>query len=262
MKDIIFGIYSIFRESFAGNLIFPLYFLSLVYLFFVRPESRRTIIGPSVLLMLVIFEPHLYQHVYLKVFRYAYWRAFWLIPAVPVIAIAAVCLLTNLPKKWMKAAACAALAGIICVGGTDAYSDYMHDHFTRAVNAYKIPQAVVDVDNALLDMDSHPYVVMHPDLYCYSRVYSSNIRQLYGRDANDFISHNIDDDAKGVFEQMSSGNPDYAYVAGIMKSRGCKYLVIRQDERPADGILDGFGFSFRQEAGGYLIYSLQDSGGV
>lgn len=256
MKDIIFGIFSILKESMAGNLIFPMYLVSLVYLFFAKPEKRRIIIGPSVLLMLVIFAPHLYQYVYLKVFKYAYWRAFWLIPAVPVIACAVVSLLTDLPKKWMKAAASAALAVIICIGGTNAYSAYMTDHFTRAANAYKIPQAVVDVDNALLAMDSRPYVVMHPDLFCYSRVYSSNIMQMYGRDAYSFISHNIDDEAKSVFDQMSSGNPDYAYVADIMRKRGYSYLVIRQDEEPADGVMEACGFSFRQAADGYLIYAL------
>ena len=262
MKDIILEIYSVFRQSYAGNLIFPLYAAGLVYLFFAEPETRRTVIGPSILLMLVIFEPHLYEHVYQKVFRYAYWRAFWLIPAVPVIACAAVSLLTELPKKWMKAAAGAALAVVICIGGTNAYSSYMVDHFTRADNAYKIPQAVVDVDNALLSMDSRPYVVMHPDLFCYSRVYSSDIMQMYGRDAYSYISDNIDEEYKSVFDQLIGGNPDYAYVADVMKRRGFTYLVIRQDEKPADGVLESCGFTFRQKEDGYLIYSLQNSGNV
>ncbi|MEE8886446.1 MAG: hypothetical protein SOI56_07785 [Eubacteriales bacterium] len=256
MSELIHAIWEEIRTAYAGNLLLPLYLASLVYLFFADRDKRKILIGPSVILMLVIYNPWLYGKINEKFLSGTYWRAFWLIPVIPVIACAAVHLLTTLPKKWMKGLAAVSLAVIIIGGGTCVYLE-TNQEFTRTTNIYKIPQEAVDVCDVLLQKDSEPYVVMDSRLFCYTRQYSADIHQMYGRDALGFIDY-IQPEEKSVYDQLSSESPDFCYVAEVMREKGYSWLV-RYAEDPVGDVTPGSaGFELTDTVDGYNIYRLAD----
>lgn len=246
-------IWTAVRESYAGNLIFPIYLASLVYLAVTDRENRKKIVGPSVILMLLLFNPVLYDRLYIKTLSYAYWRSLWLIPAVPVIACAVIRLFGHLPARWMKAVAAVDLAVLIVVGGTFVYSGSGRS-VVRADNVYKLPQDAVDVSRELLRLSDEPHVVMDEGLFCYTRQYSSRIIQMYGRDAWGYMD-SMRDDYRAVYDELRRSTPDYGLVAGTMRDNGFTYLV-QNKEKEDQASVENAGFRFVSEVDGYHIWEL------
>ena len=91
------------RESFAGNGFLVLWVVSLLYLFFAEKGKRKILVYPAILLGVLIFNPILYRYVWDKLFGYAYWRAFWMVPVLPVIAAAVVSLVGKMRGRIPKA---------------------------------------------------------------------------------------------------------------------------------------------------------------
>lgn len=254
MSELINAIWQETKTAYAGNLLLPLYLASLVYLFFADRDKRKILIGPSVLLMVVIFNPWLYEKINTKFLNGTYWRAFWIIPVIPVIACAAVHLLTSLPKKWMKTLAALSIAVIVIGGGTCVYMEPGQE-FTRATNIYKLPQEAVDVCNALLQQESEPHVVMDERLFYYTRQYSADIYQMYGRDAAGFIDQ-IQQDEKSVYDQMTSDSPDFNYIAQVMRKKGYNWLVRYSGDQVGEITPESAGFELVDTVDGYNIYRL------
>ena len=253
MKETMTLIWTTVRESYAGNLIFPLYLASLVYLAVTDRKNSKKIVGPSVILMLILFNPVLYDRVFIKTLSSAYWRSLWLIPAVPVVACAVIRLFGHLPARWMKAVAAADLAVLIVFGGTFVYTGSGRE-VTKAENLYKLPQDAVDVSRELLRLSDEPHVVMDRELFCYTRQYSSRIIQMYGRDAWGYMD-DIRDDCKAVYDELQKQAPDYGFVAGSMRDQGFTYLV-QSKEGEDQAAVEQAGFRLVSEIDGFSIWEL------
>lgn len=250
------------RESFAGNRYLILWIISLVYLFFAEKEKRKILVYPSILLGVLIFNPVLYRYVWHKLFDYAYWRAFWMVPVLPVIAAAAVSLAGKMRRKSAKAAVIAAVLAVSALTGTYIYKD----RFVRAQNRYKLPQAVVDVADALLALDSEPRAAVDASLFCYIRQYSSDIHLAYGRDAWGYIDA-IGNGHYSVYQQMVQPQPDLGYVRSCLLEWKYDYLVMLPSQAPGyrqedaesyDGAfytdaMSSAGFKYLETVNGYLI---------
>ena len=134
------------RESFAGNWFLLLWIVALIYLFFAEKEKRKLLVYPSILLGVLIFNPLLYRYCWRKLFDYAYWRAFWMVPVLPVIAAATVSLACRVRKNFMKAAVIVLAFAVSAATGTFIYKD----RFVRAQNLYKLPQVTINNKKVLL----------------------------------------------------------------------------------------------------------------
>ncbi len=250
------------RESFAGNGFLVLWVVSLLYLFFAEKEKRKILVYPAILLGVLIFNPILYRYVWDKLFGYAYWRAFWMVPVLPVIAAAVVSLVGKMRGRIPKAAVIAAVLVISALTGTFIYKD----RFVRAQNRYKLPQASVDVADALLALDKEPRATVDGSLFCYIRQYSPDIHLMYGRDAWGYIDI-IGQGTYSVYQQMILPQPDLDYVRSCMLEWNYDYLVMLPSQAPgyrqedAEGYdssfysaaLKGAGFEYLETVDGYLL---------
>jgi len=262
MRDAAIQVFDTVRESFAGNFFLIFWVLSLVYLFFADKEKRRILVYPSILAGVLIINPVLYRYVWSKVFDYAYWRAFWMLPILPVIATAIVTLMGKCRKGSLKILTVIGCVALCALTGTFIYKD----RFVFRQNYYKIPTASVDVANALLALDREPRAVVDHSLFCYIRQYSPDIHLLYGRDAWGFIDV-IGDRPYGVYQQMKEPQPDLHYVHDQMKDLGYEYLVLLPSQIPqykpenAKGYKASFymdslkkaGFQYLENVDGYII---------
>ncbi|MGI6057036.1 MAG: hypothetical protein ACOYBD_08670 [Bilifractor sp.] len=250
------------RESFAGNWFLLLWIISLIYLFFAEKEKRRIFVYPSILLGVLIFNPILYRYVWDKLFDYAYWRAFWMVPVLPAIAAAAVSLAGRMRRKSVKAGVIAAVLALSAVTGTFIYKD----RFVRAQNRCKLPQASIDVADALLALDSEPRATVDASLFCYIRQYSPDIHLMYGRDAWGYIDI-IGNGSYSVYQQMILPQPDLSYVRSCMLDWKYDYLVMLPSQAPGyrqedaesydssfySDALGSAGFEYLENVDGYLI---------
>lgn len=250
------------RESFAGNWFLLLWIVALIYLFFAEKEKRKLLVYPSILLGVLIFNPFLYRYYWRKLFDYAYWRAFWMVPILPVIAAATVSLACRMRKNFMKAAVIVLALAVSAATGTFIYKD----RFVRAQNRYKLPQASVDVADALLALDREPRAAVDSSLFCYIRQYSPDVHLMYGRNAWGYIDY-IGGDQYSVYQQMTQPQPDLNFVRGSMLNMDYDYLVMLPSQAPGyqqedaesydasfyTDAMRSVGFEYIDTVDGYLI---------
>ncbi|MGN0361338.1 MAG: hypothetical protein ACI4ET_00705 [Bilifractor sp.] len=262
MKDAMIQVFDMVRNSFAGNWFLIFWVLSLIYLFFAEKEKRRILVYPSIFVGILIINPILYRYVWHKVFDNAYWRAFWMLPILPVIAVAIVSLVGKCRKGSLKILIIAGSVALCVFTGTFVYKDRL----VFRQNFFKIPGTAIDVSNALLALDREPRAAVDSSLFCYIRQYSPDIHLLYGRDAWGYIDV-IDEKPYGVYQQMTQHRPDLHYVHDRMKDLGYDYLVMLPAQipqyRPEDAeeydasfyrdALKKSGFQYLEMVDGYII---------
>ncbi len=245
-------------DTFANNRFLILYVISLLYLFFFEKEKRRILVYPSLLLSFLILNPLLYQTVYSKMLDTSYWRMFWLLPIVPVIAAAVVCLTSRIKHKTLKTTLALLLCLVIAGNG---YYIYHHPltSFEEATNPYKIPQETIDIIDYLHTIEPTPAVVMPPDLYLYAKQYTADIHLMYGRDAEGYITA-IYNEHQAVYYMLNGMmETDLQYVVDIMHGSHnlyYHYLIISEDSFITEDMILSAGFFKVNSIDGYGIYYL------
>ena len=84
-------------DCFYGNGRYLALLLAAVAGLFILSKKDRKLIYPILILILVIANPVLYRYVFNKL---VFWRLFWMIPEVLIIALAATRMIMTLEKKW------------------------------------------------------------------------------------------------------------------------------------------------------------------
>lgn len=173
--------------SYGGNSkLLLVYFVCLIYLCFTGKEVRVKVVYPSVLLLLVLFNPWLFVHVFDRMLGGSFWRAFWMLPIATVIGIAVVKLI--LLKRYFvyRISLTIFLLILITHCGANIYTE--RSQFEKADNMYKLPKLTLEVVDAVLELDDKPKCIFPAGMYCYTRQYKSEVKQLYGRDRDNFIA--------------------------------------------------------------------------
>ena len=141
---------ALFREYMGTGLIGIWYVLCLVWLWInekCRPRRILFLYLPLALLFLY-FNPLFAGVVYGVVGSEIYYRILWLLPITIVIAYTCVCIYGQMAQKKKTGAELFALcaAGLIGISGSYVYSSPL---FSRAENIYHVPDAVVEICDAI-----------------------------------------------------------------------------------------------------------------
>ena len=247
-----------YGSVFGNNHMFLIFLACLIILFITDREKRKTFLLPSLFLVILILNPVCYVFIWKKFLKYAYWRTFWMIPVIPVIAYTIVHLMMRAKEKAAGAAAVVLFLLLIVQGASDVYTGN-ETGFTDAPNTYKLPQEVIAVADALLELDDEPYAIVDPNLNVYMREYTSKIHMLYGRDAYGYIAK-MDRRRRKVVKLLSEEKPDLKRLHKYMKHQGYPYYVRWNDRDTEVGLVDFYdaGFTVASEIGNYTIYFLDD----
>ena len=138
-----------FHNGFNGNAYFLLYLICLVYLFITDKDKRFKLVVPSFLLTFFIINPVCYRYLWSKTIGYSYWRLFWTIPIIPVVALTFTSIISNGKTKWQRYGLVLILSFLALRSGCYLYK-YPDTGFVKANNAYKLPQPAVDVADELI----------------------------------------------------------------------------------------------------------------
>ena len=220
---------------------------SYVYLFVHCPELRKRFLLPMAVVMFLVLNPILYKYVYSRII---YWRLFWMFPTGILIALAVVKLVKNSDGKWVKLVVLLAMCGLIVVKGTNIYEKIA---FTKIQNEQKLPADVKEICDIMLELEENPKCIMPQTLFSDVRQYSGEIRQLYGRDVQDYIIPNWEIE-RYVFGLMESENPDYKWILRYAAQEGYSFVVAYKNRSIEVEILSESGYVELKCSGNYCIY--------
>lgn len=230
------------------NIIIFIFLVSIIYITVMSKHKRKSLIYPTLILIVLVINPILYKYLWVKLVNVTYWRMLWLLPIIPVTAYAITLLIRKIKNIFFKSGILLLLVVSVVLGGNYMYKT--DSGFIKSTNQYKIPQEAIDVTDKLLEIEDHPKVVVPESLFCYIRQYSSDIKLFYGRDIRGYID-DTQDEATYTFYSLMSDNPNYQTISRYVRENGYTYFV--SDNR-RDEMLTSYGFEKIDEVDGYIIY--------
>ena len=215
-------------------------------------RDRRLMFWPTVIVLLFFFNPFFYRFVGSRFLSGVYWRLMWMAPVGIITAYAAVRAVCRPNSCFLRAAAGALV--IICVIVTGERM-YQQKTFQKAENIYKLPQAALDVSDAIAaaGVNWKARSVVPNELLCYVRQYRCDIGLFYGRNAGGFIS-DIGEDEKRVYEEMCKEEPDIETVTQLCRKNEVIFICFNRNTHRIPDELDGYGYEHYRDVGDYRIF--------
>jgi hypothetical protein len=239
--------------AYVGNSsIIWLFVISAVYILIADKDKRKSIIYPTLILMIFIINPLTYMYVWKKLLGSTYWRTFWMIPVVVIIAYAFVKIVMALKNVFVRALVSVAFIAVVVCCGVNIYKRNVN--FEKAENAYKLSEEVLEVCDVLLEENEEPKVVMTKELYSYARQYSTNIQLMYGRNAEGFISSYIPVERDTVKWLNTLDTIDLKDIYILSKTEGYNFWVVSKQKKISNEDLNLYGYVLIGETKNYKIY--------
>lgn len=240
--------------SYMGNgIIIGWYVVSLVYLFLKEKDSAKRIMFlyfPAVLL-LFYFNPLFVRLVYGFIGEEIYYRLLWLLPMSVTIAYVIVCIYTSLCGKKQLSFLAVCMVGILLSGKCI----YTNPHFSVAENRYHVPQAVVEICDAIRVEGREVTAAFPVELVQYVRQYDATICMPYGREV--LVSqwgtgHPLLD----LLSQREISAEEFAYLSKDTENGcvwPCNYIIVPQGT-VVKGDLEEYGIVLYDTIAGYDVY--------
>ena len=227
-----------------------LFLIACVFLFLKRKSFRYSIFYPTCGIVLCLMIPYLYQRIYKTAH---YWRFFWMIPLIMIIALAFTEAVSLLKLRILQIFAVFALLVVIASFGNNIF---VEASYTDIQNVYKISDDTVKVCEYILSLDQDPLCVFPESIYCETRQYSPKIHQLYGRNAVGY-GLPMTTELERLFAEMRSPEPDYDTLFHIASDHGCEFVVMENsEEHPSEAMQ--YYYQFKESISGYDIYQVSD----
>lgn len=239
--------FSVWQNISGSGMLVALYIVALLYLFFHEKETYKRIllIYLPFFLIAILLLPVTYRIVSTVIDEELYYRFFWMLPMTLVIAYTAVELYHSYRGKYKKIVALC-LALVIIVSG-----DFLYDNwrYSKAENAYHIPQKVVDICD-LIHTDGREVMAVFPmELMQYVRQYDGTICMPYGRNLLVeewemwhplyFMLEVYETDAKAIFSEA--------------KNYECSYIVA-EEGKLSEAFAGESGYVLVESMHGYDIF--------
>ncbi len=218
-------IFNVIKNYMGTGIVTAVFLLCLSYLaFFEKDRVKRCVFVYMPLVVIIVFLCPLTYLFYSKISEaVTYYRLIWLIPVTPVIAYASASIVSGL-KGIRRNVFIAAIACFIALSGKLMYTD---TYMVRAQNIYHMPQAVVDICDALHVEGREVRVVLPEELMQFARQYDPCICLAYGREYNMGMYVKADD----LRDAMLSENRDPELIGNLGTSREVHYIVVRSSEK-------------------------------
>ncbi len=200
-----------------------------------------------------------------------YWRMFWLLPIIPVLAIAmvefvplvvsAAVRIFSADGKKKKALSFVAVilvfaiyAGLLCGGGRFVYRD---GNVTWAKNPEKLPDEVIDIIEAVnADYESAPMgekrVAAVGTIVPFIRQYDATVLLTYGRST---IQKEDKSGKKGeLYEALTNDtSPDYDRIDRLLQKTETTYLIIANNMHVRASEMNARGYETVYDNGAYTL---------
>lgn len=245
-------------EKFIGNGVYMAILLFVIYyLLHTKKGNQAFCVWVPVTVLLVFFNPITILLIYRQFMWGTYWRILWLIPIVPVLAYVCVELISKQRRIFEKLLVFLVIGCIIISGGRPMYSK---ERFSPRQNFFKIPTAAIDIAQHIILYAGvwYPTVIVPNELYCYIRQFSSEIRLLYGRDAEGYMG-GVTEEIEEVYLEMSKEEPDCELIGKRAQQYGVNIVIFNSKfhRLPEADEMKKYGLYYGGPVGDYIFYVLQ-----
>lgn len=235
----------------GSTLYFSLFLLALLYLLFTEKEKNKRIlmIYLSVAVIAIFIFPltaHIVMHYIMD--TEIYYRQLWLVPYAVTVCYAVVKMMIRAKNKLAKIIIAFAAILVMMVTGTNVFKN---GNYTKAENAYHIPQEVIHVCDFILDDDIEytPTAAFPLRLVEYTRQYTAQIPTVYGREA--IIDRwNLPNELLALIE---SAVLDAKQLATVGREQGAECIVV-DASKSMNGEMEDYNFYLVGSVDGYDIY--------
>lgn len=239
-----------FFKYYMGTGLIVIWYLAATIYLLVR-EKRKPVrilfVYVPLILLLIFFNPLITLVIYHYVDTEIYYRILWLLPMTVVIAFAIVEIYGRLKGKQRTFFAITA-ALLVMVSGSFVYRDPL---FSKAENAYHVPQSVVDICDAIEVEGREVMAVFPSELIQYVRQYSPVVCMPYGREITverwNYTTENA------LFDAMEAEVIDAEQLSGLAREAACAYIILPED-KGTDGDLKDYDYETFGQVEGYVIY--------
>ncbi len=245
MKAYILDIIHMNNDYTGNGMYMALYFITLLFVgFYIREKKiKDAVLLPSLLMLLGVymgipFVHHFIFSVYDDEIRA---RFFWILMAPAVAALGFTLFVKHLDTQTKRVFAVLAMLPVIFFSGIFKLSDSMYQ---PAENFYRLPQAILDISDAVLAENEDPKLIVPYEIAHGFRQYSTRIRLLYGEDATYGRISPAPAEITEVCDQMATATPDLNYIREIAVQNDADYLVF-------DSVYHVFGEGLSLNVGGY-----------
>ena len=232
-----------------GSFLIPLFLIALLFLWVTeKNKSTRAALVYLVTALAFVFLCPIYAWVGMKVDAAIYYRVFWSLPMGVIVCYSVVKLMMRFRNIISRGLVFLLAVLVICINGDLVYTKTLH---FRSVNAYHMPQQVIDVAEALRLEHYQPIAVLPAELLPFFRQYTADIFTPYGRN----ILEPAWSFSNALYDAMEGDRTYYdaAEVARCARDEHCAYVVLSCAKQIRGGMEDQnyFLLDFVQ---GYYIY--------
>ena len=175
-----------------------------------------------------------------------YWRMLWLLPTTILIGYAAGLLYGKVKKKVWRMNVVLLMCLSVIATGTCIYG---WGDYEFVANPYKIPQDVIDACDIILENaeEGQPMATGDYDFACYSRLYTADILQPYGRyETADAAANEL------RAEYMKGKSADAGAVVEKSQTLGVEYIVFYKNM--SSEVFTQSGYEMIGETDVYAVY--------
>lgn len=227
----------------------PLFLIALLFLWITEKNKRlRVVLVYIVTALGVVFVCPLYAWIGIKIDADIYYRVLWSLPMGIIVCYGAVKLMMRFRGMISRGLVFVLAILVICINGDLVYTKTLH---FKSVNAYHIPQQVIDVAEALKLDNYTPIAVLPAELLPFFRQYTADVFTPYGRN----ILEPAWSFSNELYDAMEGSNSCYdaVEVARCARDEHCAYVVLSCAKQIRGGMEEQnyFLLDFVQ---GYYIY--------
>ena len=224
-----------------------LFLAALIFLWITERDKRiKTVLVYFVTAITVVFCCPLYAWIGMKVDAEIYYRVFWSIPIGILVCYSAVRAVSHFKKRISRVLVCILTVLVICMNGKFYFTNTLH---FKAVNAYHMPQVVIDVADALKMEKYKPIAAIPAELLPFIRQYSADIFTPYGRN----IVETQWNYSNALYDAMEAQEYDAGEIAQCAREEHCTYVVL-SSIKPMEGSMEEQNYIYKGLVSGYYIY--------
>lgn len=258
MIELCFSVLDNFKEYIGdGWLVWIIFCVAVIISFFLFINERKKIFTIAVLSLIIVFNPMIYLLIGEKFLSGVYWRLFWIIPMILVIAWVGAELISRMKNKLGKAVVLAVFFLIIMKSQTCIFNG---DTYSVPTNQYQLPQQAIDVSDTILELSGgYGAKIAVPDnLSSYIRQYTSKITLVYGRNVWGYIT-DIEEAPLDFYKLLHEENLDLQKIHDMGIYLECRYIVfdLSNRELPDKKTMENYGIRYETTVDNYAVYALE-----
>ncbi len=233
----------------GNSFLIPLFLIALCFLWGMEKDRKvRVVLLYLVAALGAVFLCPVYAWIGMKIDEDVYYRVLWSLPMGLLVCYSVVRLMAHLKRFGTKALIFLMAVLVILINGDLVYTKTLH---FKAVNAYHIPQQVIDVADAIRLDNYKPIAVLPAELLPYLRQYTADILTPYGRNMME-PAWNFQN---ALYDAMEGDQNvyDVAEVVRCARNEQCAFVVLSSGKQMR-GSMEEQGYFLFRFVQGYFIY--------